>query len=117
MDITEVNPLPPALHLPRVQVPGVARRRQDRLRFRPAATRTAPSAARRWTATGRTFPFETFLGFKGDKVPDIDLNFSGEYQPPHHKYSEELLGGEKYVFRAGTVGTVAEKTAYGMVRR
>lgn len=113
--ITEVNALQPHYVCPKCKFSDF---NVDRTQYACGVDmpdRACPNCGEPLAKLGYEIPFETFLGFKGDKTPDIDLNFSGEYQPVAHKFTETMFG-EGHAFRAGTISGVKDKTVYGYVR-
>ncbi|MBD5459775.1 MAG: PolC-type DNA polymerase III, partial [Lachnospiraceae bacterium] len=117
--ITEVNPLSPHYYCRKCHYSDFESEDVKKYAGRAGIDmpdKMCPVCGEKLVKDGFDIPFETFLGFKGDKEPDIDLNFSGEYQSKAHKYTEVIFGAGQ-TFRAGTIGTMADKTAFGYVKK
>jgi DNA polymerase-3 subunit alpha (Gram-positive type) len=113
-DITEVNPLPPHYRCGNCNKVEIIKDEEVSTGV-DLEEKKCPECGHQYEKDGFDIPFEVFMGFEGDKVPDIDLNFSGEYQNKIHEVTEEYFGRD-YVFRAGTISTIASRTAFGFVR-
>ena len=114
--ITEVNPLPPHYRCPKCKYLEWTENTYPNIKSGyDLPNKKCPHCGEELVHDGQNIPFETFLGFSAEKTPDIDLNFPGDYQARAHEYTKELLGVNN-VFRAGTIETVAEKTAFGFAR-